>query len=365
MFYKSQICVFVLSVFELVIGHPVHPETLPLVNKRVVVRVTARAAPTSTCSVCAPAVTVTVSGAATFTADPAAITVYVGFSATASATGIPIAGSTSPGANVPSSTTISSAVASPTSSIGNFGSCSTPEIKFGAGFDGQEATFQPVNITSYNHASAPDISTITQFICDALSSSCGADETAQTTCAQAQSAADAATPQEGIDADIFNGFFGIVTDFAATPAHDGTGNIITSSTTTSTSTSVTGTQAAASPSTSSIAATANSAKTTTAVLSTISITPTASTGTSGNLQTFTGNLGGVAAAPAVLASGSQFQVEGSSSEFKTKADALTRSCADQHNDCADAANASGNKGDLTVTACNTQQDACNSAANGA
>ena len=77
-----------------------------------------------------------------------------------------------------------------------------------------------------------------------------------------------------------------------------------------------------------------------------------------NLQTFAGALGGVKA-PTVTALGNgQFQVTGNAA-FKDLSNALTRSCDVQHNQCANAANASGNKGDLTVAACGDQQTACN------
>ncbi|KAJ7756463.1 hypothetical protein DFH07DRAFT_820661 [Mycena maculata] len=111
----------------------------------------------------------------------------------------------------------------------------------------------------------------------------------------------------------------------------------------------------AATSTTDVTTTAPAPATTTAILSTIP-----RPNTSNNLQTFTGNLGGIGA-PAVVASGKQFQVE-NNDVFNTKEQALGRSCDVQQNACADAANASGNKGDFTVAACGTQQDACNSAA---
>ncbi|KAH8999599.1 hypothetical protein EDB86DRAFT_2908786 [Lactarius hatsudake] len=79
-----------------------------------------------------------------------------------------------------------------------------------------------------------------------------------------------------------------------------------------------------------------------------------------NLQTFTGSLG--SAAPAVIQlSSEQFQVQGDAS-YMILANALRRSWCDlQMRACADAANASGNMGDLTVTACETQHQNCVSA----
>ncbi|KAF8256605.1 hypothetical protein EI94DRAFT_1475077, partial [Lactarius quietus] len=75
-----------------------------------------------------------------------------------------------------------------------------------------------------------------------------------------------------------------------------------------------------------------------------------------NLQTFTGSLG--ATAPSVTqTSDGEFQVENNAS-FKQLNNACQRSCDVQHNQCADAANSSGNKGNLTVAACGMQQNQC-------
>jgi len=79
----------------------------------------------------------------------------------------------------------------------------------------------------------------------------------------------------------------------------------------------------------------------------------------GNLQTFTGTLG--ATAPAVTASGAEFAVAGNAS-FKEQANALIRSCDVQFNQCANAANGSGNSGAVTVSACSAQKDQCDALA---
>jgi len=77
---------------------------------------------------------------------------------------------------------------------------------------------------------------------------------------------------------------------------------------------------------------------------------------SNNLQKFPGELGSKKA-PAVTASGDKFQVEGNSL-MNSLADALQRSCDVQKNQCADAANASGNKNGFTVSACDKQHGEC-------
>jgi hypothetical protein len=51
----------------------------------------------------------------------------------------------------------------------------------------------------------------TEFICDTLTNSCGADQTAKNTCAQGRAAASAASRGTGAQADAFNSAFGIQT----------------------------------------------------------------------------------------------------------------------------------------------------------
>jgi uncharacterized protein with GYD domain len=133
-------------------------------------------------------------------------------------------GATSTAGATDSSTATSTAS---TSSIGNFGSCSIPQIEFATGFDNRkETSFQPVDKISFNHGSAQNIDIITQAICDTLTNSCGADATAKATCAKAQAAADTVTPKTGGQADAFNAVFGIKTDFAAVAEVDDQGNVV-------------------------------------------------------------------------------------------------------------------------------------------
>lgn len=81
-------------------------------------------------------------------------------------------------------------------------------------------------IVSFNHGSADNIAVITSFICNTLTNTCGADATAKTTCATATTAANAATPLTGAQADAFNAVFGIKTDFAAVPSVSNTGVVV-------------------------------------------------------------------------------------------------------------------------------------------
>ncbi|KAI0326626.1 hypothetical protein GY45DRAFT_73962 [Cubamyces sp. BRFM 1775] len=271
-------------------------------------------------------------------------------SASAAASNTAVAATASSSASTSSAT---SAASSSSSGIGNFGSCSVPQIEFGVGFDNRkETSFQPVDKTSYNHGSAQNIDIITQFICDTLTNSCGADATAKATCASAKAAADTKTAKTGAQADAFNAVFGITTDFASVAAVDDQGNVIAGSTSGSASSGNTG-----AASSSAAAATTAAATTTSAAAA---ATSAASTSTGGNLQKFTGALGGVSAPPVTQNADGSFQVQGNSS-FKDLSNAIERSCDVQHNQCANAANASGNKGDLTVSACGDQQTQCSAA----
>ncbi|KAI5122268.1 hypothetical protein M0805_002349 [Coniferiporia weirii] len=275
------------------------------------------------------------SAASSAAADPAAATTAASASSAA--------------ADLAAATTAASAAApaaSASSSIGDFGSCSVPQIQFGTGFDNRkETSFEPVDQTSFNHGSAQNIDIITQFICDTLTNTCGADQIAKDTCATAQAAADTVTAKTGGQADAFNAVFGITTDFAAIAEVDDQGNVVAG----------TGSASAASDASSSVAAQ-------TVATSAAAATPSAAAAASGgNLQTFTGALGGVTP-PAVTALGNgQFQVDGNAA-FNSLQNALARSCDVQHNQCANAANASGNQGDLTVAACGDQQTQCDALA---
>jgi len=385
MLSNMQAVVFALSILSVSLGRPFDSEIhhIKRVHKPAIVRaqvvraqvVGAQVVPRDVSPSCTTCATVIVKVSGTATAS-AAFTVTVG----------------------------SAPTSIPSPSIGSFGSCSVPQIEFGAGFDGRnETSFRPVDQVSYNHDSADDIGVITDFICSALVNTCGADSTAQATCATAQTAAAAETPQEGIDADAFNVVFGFQTNFKNVKALSNAGDPIAGSTTNSSSASAS-VSSIASETSSASAATDSISSSTAASNATVAPTPASSSSpnaathdpsashgappttlvtvvqttaqptepaptsaaagssNASNLQTFTGALGGISA-PAVVASGNgQFLVEGNS-PFNTKTDGLSRSCDVQQNACANEANASGNKGSLTVAACHTQQDDCD-AANG-
>ncbi|PIL35678.1 hypothetical protein GSI_02408 [Ganoderma sinense ZZ0214-1] len=245
--------------------------------------------------------------------------------------------------------TTTAAASGSSSGIGDFGSCSVPQITFAVGLDNRKETaFEPTDLKSYNHGSAQNIDIITQFICDTLTNSCGADATAKATCQTARAAADTGAAKTGVQADLFNAVFGITTNFASVAVVDDTGKTIAAGS----SGAVATTTAAAAATTTAAAATTTSAA--------AAATSTAAAATGQNLQTFTGALGGVTAPAVTATSDGQFQVDGNSA-FKDLSNALTRSCDVQHNKCANAANASGNQGDLTVAACGDQQTQCDAA----
>ncbi|KAK0480026.1 hypothetical protein IW261DRAFT_106754 [Armillaria novae-zelandiae] len=165
-----------------------------------------------------------VTGTGVLAADPcvSVITVTVTGTATAAATdAVTVSVGTSTAATAATATSTSGAA------IGNFGSCSVPQIEFGVGFDNRkETSFEPVDKTSYNHGSAQAIGIIAQFICDTLVNSCGADATAKATCATAETAVNNAPAKTGGQADAFNAVFGITTDFDSIAAVDDQGNVI-------------------------------------------------------------------------------------------------------------------------------------------
>jgi len=329
---------------------------------------------------CVATVTVTVTGDASATATDA-VTVSVGTPSEAPA-------ATETAVDDGASATVTSAAPEATetgsdntggSAIGDFGSCTIPEIEFGVGFDNRrETSFRPADLDSFNHGSAQNINIITQFICDELVNSCGADQAAQDTCADAEVAAAAATAGTGGAADAFNAVFGITTDFASVASVDNQGNVVPgtgdaepAATTAATTTAAAATTTAAAATTTAVEepeATEAPAVTTTseAAAETSAAaddgdnddTGDADAGNAaGNLQSFAGTLGGVAA-PAVADIGNgQFEVQGND-QFNNLENAVVRSCDVQNNQCANAANASGNRGDLTVANCNAQQAEC-------
>ncbi|PPR02626.1 hypothetical protein CVT24_002197 [Panaeolus cyanescens] len=255
--------------------------------------------------------------AATPTDCPSVVTVTVPAGAAAPTAAPPATGNTGNAGNA--------------GNIGDFGSCSVPEIEFAAGFDNRrETSFRPVDPTSFTQGSAQNINIITRAMCDQLVNTCGADQTARATCARAQTAAAAAPVGSGAQADAFNAVFGINTNFVNVQQIDNQGRPVGAAQ-----------QAPAQPAPAPANGNNNAGN----------------AGAGGNLQGFTGNLGGVVA-PTVTALGNgQFQVANNAA-FNNLRNAVVRSCDVQNNQCANAANASGNRNGFNVAACNAQQAQC-------
>ncbi|KAF7986512.1 hypothetical protein HWV62_31341 [Athelia sp. TMB] len=300
---------------------------------------------------CTATVTVTSTSsavlAAATTESCAAVTVTQTVTVTAGGAAATTAASATTSAAA-AATTTAAATSNDATTGANFGTCTTPQIKFADGLDGRKETaFEPADLTSFNHGSADNIAVITSFICGQVGSSCKGNQAAQTLCTTATAAAAAAAVGTGAQADAFNAVFGITTDFAAIAEISNTGATVAA-----------GSGSAAANSAAAAASTSKAAIISSAVTSAAAASSTAAASGS-NLQTFTGALGGVAA-PAVTASGSQFQVAGNDL-FNDVAAAVERSCSVQNNKCSDAANASGNANGFTVSACGAQETACNAA----
>ena len=130
--------------------------------------------------------------------------------------------------SLPSTPAVASSTPAPTSAalariIENFGSFSVPQIEFGASFDNRkEISLVPVDkskccICFRNASSRRLLSTFqsgitmglqctehryhSALMCDTLVNSCGADQTARTSCASARATADKHTAKTGTQAD--------------------------------------------------------------------------------------------------------------------------------------------------------------------
>lgn len=80
-----------------------------------------------------------------------------------------------------------------------------------------------------------------------------------------------------------------------------------------------------------------------------------------NLQTFTGSVGGVTADPITQSDSTVQPYEVAGDTFSDYDTAAARSCDNQHNSCADAAN-SNTSGNVTVADCDEQNTECKAAA---
>ena len=211
----------------------------------------------------------------------------------------------------------------------------------------KESAFAPVNAEDFNHGSALNIGVISTFICQQLADKCKASDQATGACARGQSAASALKGQGAADA--FNAAVG------------GSEGVVENAVAAAASTVV----AASTPAVSSAKGNAVAAAASAVVAAS---TPTALSTTSTpapnkNIQTFTSSLGGLP--PPVIQSQSAnserpFSVNGDT--FVNAAAALQRSCAVQHNACADAVNSGVLEVEGGVGRCEMQEGECVAAA---
>ncbi|WVW83477.1 hypothetical protein I302_105498 [Kwoniella bestiolae CBS 10118] len=257
------------------------------------------------------------------------------------------------------------------------GQCTDFSITFAGGLDNRavdEFTFQPTDLTNFNHGSALNPSIITQFMCDTFVNACANSATTRDVCKtvaadlDAQLASGALQRDQGFaDAwlDGLEAAFGIqstgtgtgngaaaaatgaaddTTDDTTDDAEDGTG--ATANTATATASADTGAETAAAAGDAASAATATS----------VADDTTAASGD--NLQTFSEALNGVAATPVInIGDDRPFQVK--TDTFVNSGAAFQRSCDQQFNGCANAANSGS--GDASVAECSAQKERCSAA----
>ncbi|KAF9038115.1 hypothetical protein BJ165DRAFT_422639 [Panaeolus papilionaceus] len=133
------------------------------------------------------------------------------------------------GRRASSTTPVATPTVSPLPTGASFGSCSIPEIEFGAGYDNRrETSFRPADQVSFDQASAPNITLITEFICNALTNTCNANQAARDLCTEASRASLVPPSGTGAQADAFNAVFGESTNFANVVPLDTQGNPLTS-----------------------------------------------------------------------------------------------------------------------------------------
>ncbi|KAL8669485.1 MAG: hypothetical protein Q9168_005919, partial [Polycauliona sp. 1 TL-2023] len=253
----------------------------------------------------------------------------------------------------------------------NLGSCTDPTIKFADGLDGRkEPSFIANNAKDFPHGSALGIGVISGFICQQLNDKCKASADAVAAC---KKGADAAASLKGQDAaDAFNAALGGAGGGAAAGSNDAAagdeGGDQESADACDDASSPTSTTAAAAAAASSGSAEANN----TGGASDDEDAANSMNGAANdnaappigkNIQPFTSALG-APAPPVIETAGAErpFSVtaKGKTDTFLNKAAALDRSCAVQHNACADAANAGEIK--ESVADCGRQQDECNATA---
>ncbi|OCF31493.1 hypothetical protein I316_06896 [Kwoniella heveanensis BCC8398] len=263
----------------------------------------------------------------------------------------------------------------------DIGQCTDFSLTFAGGLDNRAAdefTFQPTDLVNFNHGSALNPSIITQFMCDTFVNACARSATTRDVCKTVAADLDAqlqagqlARDQGFADAWLtsLESAFGIQStntgtgDGNAAGVADDTddtdagangnvdadadaGNADDAGTAADHSTDVNaGDDAAADADAGADADTTLNAGAT-------------GTAEGENLQTFASALNGVAATPVLNVGGDRpFQVKGDT--FVNAGAAFQRSCDQQFNGCANAANSG--QGDASVSDCSAQKDQCSAA----
>ncbi|ODN85891.1 hypothetical protein L198_07459 [Cryptococcus wingfieldii CBS 7118] len=263
-----------------------------------------------------------------------------------------------------SSTGTNAAAATDTLDVG---ACTDFSMTFAGGLDNRAAdefTFEPTDQTNFAHGSALNPSIITAFMCDTFVNACAQSAATRDACKtvaadlDSQLASGALAKDQGF-ADAW--LTGLESALGVTSTGTGSGSGASSA---AAATSAADDSASVSSSTSTTSLTAAST-TSAADAAGVSSTSSASTASSttaasgDNLQTFTGALNGVTATPVTNVGGDRpFQVK--TDTFVNSAAALQRSCDQQFNGCANAANSGS--GDSTVSDCSAQKDQCDAAA---
>ncbi|RSH95654.1 hypothetical protein EHS25_000746 [Saitozyma podzolica] len=287
---------------------------------------------------------------------------------TAGACTIATASSTSVAPAATSSATTNIA-ATNTSGI-DVGPCTDFNMTFAAGLPGRTATqfsFEPTDLTNFNHGTALNPTIISQFMCDTFVNACAQSATTRDTCYTVKSGIDArlsaGSPGENQTyADAW--LSGLEAAFGLTSTSRGsgsaTGGATGSTSDTTTASASTASDAVATSSGIATAATATATQTVasdsataTAVTAAVaSASATTTTASRTNVQTFTGTLNGVSA-PAVIQGTGDRPFSTDDATFVNAVAAIQRSCSVQNNSCADAFNSGTGTSD--VSACNAQE----------
>lgn len=255
----------------------------------------------------------------------------------------------------------------------DFGSCSDPTIKFADGLDGRkEASFAPNSDADFNHGSALNIGVISGFICQQLNDKCQTGADAVAACEKGKEAAANAKGQDAADA-----FNAALAGKGGEAVQEEEEEDVTcddgASTTTSASAAAAAAAASQNGTTPSDTDETNddneekSAPSSASANSDDNDAANADANTpqnTNNIQTFTGTLGGPPP-PILETPGAEkpFRItaaNGKTDMFVGRGTALSRSCAVQHNACADAVN----RGEIGggVGACDEQERECNAVA---